>query len=44
MAEWQGIFNVTDMTQLSETVSVDKEGRHWEFFGYVIPLYDDPHT
>jgi hypothetical protein len=45
MADWEGTFGAGSKLgrpgQLSATEWLDGEGRHWEFFGYVIPLYDD---
>jgi len=43
MEEWRGRFGrgiiMTNGNDWSKTL-VDSEGRHWEFFGYTIPLYD----
>jgi len=35
---WEGMFGA----QVQD--GDDQEGRKWEFFGYVIPLYDDKTT
>lgn len=41
--EWKGRFGGQHLTYAADQRSaVDPEGRHWEFFGYIIPLYDDP--
>ena len=53
MAEWTKAFafagsqraveymNRTAMKGVAGDHFTDAEGRHWEFFGYDIPLYDD---
>lgn len=49
MAEWRNKF-ATAATGMTVTNSddyktaLDSEGRLWEFFGYIIPLYEDTQT
>jgi hypothetical protein len=41
LADWEGSFGYARAAKITEKEWVDPEGRRWEFFGYVIPLYDD---
>jgi len=44
MAEWEGKFGNNVSIKEEGSQYLDGEGRKWEFFGYSIPLYDDPKT
>lgn len=41
IAEWNGTFNAGRAVPDDVKEWVDAEGRLWQFFGYVIPLYDE---
>lgn len=44
IAEWEGKYGNSVSTKTKGEHYLDQEGRKWEFFGYTIPLYDDPKT
>lgn len=38
--EWEGKYG-GNVQQVDAKHVIDREGRHWEFFGFLIPLYED---
>jgi hypothetical protein len=42
IAEWEGLYGRQgSIKNIDAKHVIDSEGRHWEFFGFLIPLYDD---
>lgn len=42
--DWHARFGHGANTIFFGKAAVDSNGRHWEFFGYTIPLYDEGDT